>query len=180
MLSELKEFLQYLKFKKNYPSLSKKEILSLIVEKALNEKAMPEYFIDYNNSNLFRLVYVTCLDRGFTLTKMSSVYRRPSGMNQEEVLKTISSIKDFFDKRNVPTHRLINLMESTMKNQYKFTTVEQLKSGEIVVDLYICSGDLRFFLQSKFYKRYFSWYIKDSNLETKDAYVGSSLVLRNR
>lgn len=179
MLSDLKEFLQYLKFKKVYPNLNREEIMKVMIYKALNEKELPPCFEDKDNINLYRVVYITCLGKNFTLTKKSLVYRRPFGWSQERVFETISFIKDFFDKKKVPTYRLINLIENVMRNEYKFTVENNLTGDEKIVDLYIYSGNLRYFIQSEFYQKYFSWY-REETQDSLDLYKEESLVLKKK
>ncbi len=173
MLSDLREYLKYLEFRKDYPKLDKGEVRKLMYEKALNEKEMPLCFRDIDKTNLYRLIYVTYIDKSFYLTMKSQIYSRPLGISQEDVFKVISYIRDCLEIRGILTPKEIKVIEYIMKDKYGFTMVDKV-NNQTIVDLYFCSGDLSSFIKSKLYENYFSWYIPNvvSEVDIYNIYEG--------
>ena len=114
----------------------------------------------------FRLRYVNYHhingDRMGYMDWKATTYMIPDGMSKEKLFKILSYLIDQIEMKyhlKECSFRSVDLLNKAIKELNIAIIPTSVPKEEEIVDLYNVDGDLDLFKNSKFYSRYFEWYI---------------------
>lgn len=140
-----------------------------IFSKIYREDEFDADFVNHpiGNQNIYRLHYYASYNKGeknrYGVVDMYyKPFMFPSGMSREDGFKVLSYLTNYIEDKG-------NLKECSLKSvqtlnevldleRLGFTRVEDAED-EDVIDLFTVSGRIKRFIKTKYYQKYFEWYI---------------------